>query len=325
MNMETKRILLIILVCVILIVGVVIFFIVRGKILDTKIFRYSKKINALQEINRGEKFHNIQDRFEIKKFYDNKRNYNNVQPAGIMAHYITNNMEYFSDYFKKIQENSQRFIEYNKKISAIKSMVEKEESERLKISLKEYFWRENRIFEKEKLTPTVNCFFSVQQRYSSRKGRVNLFKSGTYGFNEMYACFESISRTRLDRKTYLELATVERGELSDSLRYDIMRRDNFKCVICGASADIGARLHVDHIIPIAKGGKTVPNNLRVLCERCNIGKSDKMEAVESEKLKETANICSRCGAPMLLRKGKYGQFYGCSNYPRCKHTEQIAR
>ena len=30
--------------------------------------------------------------------------------------------------------------------------------------------------------------------------------------------------------------------------------------------------------------------------------------------------CPRCGGDLKLRKGKYGEFYGCSNYPDCKFT-----
>ena len=30
--------------------------------------------------------------------------------------------------------------------------------------------------------------------------------------------------------------------------------------------------------------------------------------------------CPRCGAPMLLRNGKNGAFWGCSNYPECRFT-----
>ena len=29
--------------------------------------------------------------------------------------------------------------------------------------------------------------------------------------------------------------------------------------------------------------------------------------------------CPRCGGDLVLREGKYGQFYGCSNYPKCKY------
>ena len=35
--------------------------------------------------------------------------------------------------------------------------------------------------------------------------------------------------------------------------------------------------------------------------------------------------CPRCGGILKLRNGKYGAFYGCSNYPRCKFTQDIQR
>ena len=34
-------------------------------------------------------------------------------------------------------------------------------------------------------------------------------------------------------------------------------------------------------------------------------------------------ICKRCGADMKLKGGKYGKFYGCSNYPKCNYTEKF--
>lgn len=69
----------------------------------------------------------------------------------------------------------------------------------------------------------------------------------------------------------------QRRLMKDSLRYDILKRDNFRCQLCGSTAQDGVRLHVDHIIPVSKGGLTEPSNLRVLCERCNMGKRDKIE------------------------------------------------
>nr|MCR5246731.1 topoisomerase DNA-binding C4 zinc finger domain-containing protein [Paludibacteraceae bacterium] len=32
-------------------------------------------------------------------------------------------------------------------------------------------------------------------------------------------------------------------------------------------------------------------------------------------------ICPSCGGSLQLRSGKYGNFYGCSNYPKCKFTK----
>ena len=65
--------------------------------------------------------------------------------------------------------------------------------------------------------------------------------------------------------------------MTDSLRYDVLRRDGFRCVLCGSAASDGIKLEVDHIVPVSKGGRTELSNLRTLCDRCNRGKSDKME------------------------------------------------
>lgn len=40
-----------------------------------------------------------------------------------------------------------------------------------------------------------------------------------------------------------------------------------------------------------------------------------------EKPVMTDKVCPKCGANLLIRTGKYGQFYACSKYPKCKHTE----
>lgn len=36
-----------------------------------------------------------------------------------------------------------------------------------------------------------------------------------------------------------------------------------------------------------------------------------------------SGICPRCGGQLILRKGQYGKFYGCSNYPSCSFTHPI--
>lgn len=60
------------------------------------------------------------------------------------------------------------------------------------------------------------------------------------------------------------------------MRFIVMQRDHFKCCACGASPakDPSVVLHVDHIIPWAKGGETTLQNLQTLCSKCNLGKSD---------------------------------------------------
>lgn len=68
-----------------------------------------------------------------------------------------------------------------------------------------------------------------------------------------------------------------RREIPLGLRFKVMYRDHFKCVLCGNNppASPGLVLHVDHILPWSKGGKTEIDNLRTLCSGCNIGRSNK--------------------------------------------------
>jgi hypothetical protein len=62
------------------------------------------------------------------------------------------------------------------------------------------------------------------------------------------------------------------------LRYRVLARDRFRCVLCGRSpaTSLTVSLHVDHIIPWSRGGRTVPENLRSLCQSCNLGKSNRV-------------------------------------------------
>lgn len=58
------------------------------------------------------------------------------------------------------------------------------------------------------------------------------------------------------------------------LRYKVLSRDRFRCSVCGRSpaTDLTCQLHVDHVVPLARGGQTLEANLRALCADCNIGK-----------------------------------------------------
>ena len=66
----------------------------------------------------------------------------------------------------------------------------------------------------------------------------------------------------------------QRSLMTKQLREQIAFRDKYTCQICGKYMPDGVGLHIDHIIPVSKGGKSVPSNLRVLCSKCNGKKSD---------------------------------------------------
>ena len=170
-----------------------------------------------------------------------------------------------------------KYNEYLNRYSELKRYITLEEAEKLKLRMKDYEKYQNRIFENGKIFKVIEFEIIIYVNYSSAKGKVKDRAYKKYGINE----YTNILHEYLDLKEQNKLfeinSRVERAKMSESLRYDILKRDNYKCQICGASAKDGAKLQVDHIIPVSKGGKTEPNNLQTLCSRCNVGKSNKLD------------------------------------------------
>lgn len=65
-------------------------------------------------------------------------------------------------------------------------------------------------------------------------------------------------------------ARVIRTERWKRVRVEVLKRDNWQCVQCGARG----QLEVDHIIPVRDGGSEYdPANLQTLCKQCHAVKT----------------------------------------------------
>ena len=69
-------------------------------------------------------------------------------------------------------------------------------------------------------------------------------------------------------------ANRKRTHIPRGLRHEVFKRDNYTCCECGATKEDGVTLHIDHIIPVSKGGTDELSNLQTLCKACNLNKSD---------------------------------------------------
>ncbi len=69
--------------------------------------------------------------------------------------------------------------------------------------------------------------------------------------------------------------TAERRRLiPTSVKLEVWKRDNGKCVQCGAEDE----LHFDHVVPYSKGGTSLTAaNVQLLCARHNLAKHDRIE------------------------------------------------
>lgn len=65
---------------------------------------------------------------------------------------------------------------------------------------------------------------------------------------------------------------MKRKSMSKSLRFEVFKRDGFRCVYCGATP-LQKALRVDHVEPVSGGGSDSPANLATACFDCNAGKA----------------------------------------------------
>lgn len=82
---------------------------------------------------------------------------------------------------------------------------------------------------------------------------------------------------------------AERKAISKKVRFEVFKRDSFKCQYCGKCAP-EVVLEIDHIHPVSKGGKNDIMNYLTACRDCNSGKSNRTLADDSVMAKQRAQL-----------------------------------
>lgn len=67
------------------------------------------------------------------------------------------------------------------------------------------------------------------------------------------------------------------------------------------------------------------NKLLELKNNSTISRAEHVGNIHNMQKKIMQGICPRCGGNLVLRNGKYGKFYGCSNFPSCRFKKNIDR
>ena len=84
-----------------------------------------------------------------------------------------------------------------------------------------------------------------------------------------YKLKEEIRQELLDRG-HLIGTEWKRPSIPRDIANAVYTRDNGRCVYCGSTENI----HIDHIIPFSRGGASSIENLQLLCQKCNLEKSN---------------------------------------------------
>lgn len=82
----------------------------------------------------------------------------------------------------------------------------------------------------------------------------------------------------------------------------------------------------ENLDEVAEGEKEWKKILKEFYEPFNKNLEEKYQAVSKKEFTEkpTEKKCPKCGAPLLIRLGRFGQFYACSKFPKCRYTESLS-
>lgn len=250
---------------------------------EQKLYDYSKNSEKIQELN---KLNSEYIKSSLLSKYEqhllNRTIYAQVNTLGALDKY-----DYEWDLWNEVWENKEDYLN----IISIFPMAKAKDLEYQR-KYNEVLYKRNKYFKSQSKNEQVYQYelkigdkirikelpievsLRIVINYTSLKGRNTDSRERIINEDKIkYYCTHEIIRKKY---VYQDDAQVERGKMNESLRYDVFKRDGFRCCICGATAQDGAKLHVDHIIPVSKGGKTVMSNLQTLCDRCNRGKSNKL-------------------------------------------------
>jgi hypothetical protein len=112
------------------------------------------------------------------------------------------------------------------------------------------------------------------------------------------------------------ISISQRGpRLTTEERIALERQQNGRCALCGRILERGAHPHVDHIVPVALGGKSVLANYQLLCADCNLGKG-RFPGWEIGIPFEPNRVTSRLRYCVLARDRGHCQEDGCIYYAR---------
>lgn len=237
----------------------------------------SQRVQTLLKLNSTIKFKNLHSKYTNHISCDTKRQFDNLNMGNYLISLINSYEILYRTIVDSISFNRNTYNTYISQSKQIQTNATEEFCKSFGFTLTKFLKYEERLFKKNLIRkPQCDVTIYCKATYTSPQGRNHYWKDCSYNYDELSAIFVHTMTLKAKRETRQYQIQLERSKMTASLRYDILKRDNFRCQICGSTANDGAKLHIDHIIPVSKGGQTVPNNLRTLCDRCNLGKSDKM-------------------------------------------------
>ena len=255
-------ILLIVIILAVVVLAICIFV----KFYKKYVLTNSEALNKLKELNEKYVFYEI-PKLEFINKYDNEIMYNEISVRDYLVYQLQFKAKEVKSSMERTRENQVNFSRYREDISSKCILGINTENVKLRFL---FLLFERNLFKKYTLRPQINYSIFVRLILTDINGKFKTTKYKIFSVEEIYDILYKLSKRNgnfyLVPEIWESICRVERGKVSNKMRFSIYKRDNYRCKKCGRRTD---DLEIDHIFPIAKGGKSTYDNLQTLCRRCN--------------------------------------------------------
>ena len=276
MTLEQK--LLIFLIIFLLVIGGVIALAITVSVTNAKyrdfVTKHSDSFKQLNIINETYCF-NAVTLYDFKHSYDNETYYGKISTKDYLIYQLANAQKKVIKSIKDAQANKELLEKYKEDIDSKCKLGVFDTSELLP-NEKKLLRTEAKMFNRAIKQPITAFSIDVYLELTKINGAHRTAKRSRYYSPEILELIKRINNKSgdfyNDQEIWNAICRVERGKVTNKMRFAIYDRDGWRCRKCGARSK---NLEIDHIVPIAKGGKTTMGNLQTLCHRCNKLKGDK--------------------------------------------------
>ncbi|WP_291788994.1 HNH endonuclease [Maribacter sp.] len=108
----------------------------------------------------------------------------------------------------------------------------------------------------------------MREYYLNNKDAINTYKRERYNSEEGKALVKAVNQERRSKKRSTSDGTVTGGFI-----IHLLKEQNYKCAISGKDISNG-NYHLDHVIPLSKGGTHTSSNIQLLQPSTNMSKKD---------------------------------------------------
>lgn len=243
---------------------------------DNFILQNSLCLKQLKEINSRYKF-NQNISFDQYHTYDNENFYDTISCEDYLIYQLQYIGKQVSAQIKNISENKKLYSNYLNEAKTV-SEFGRFSAPIKNLNLEKLIAKEKKCLRKNLLQkPTTQFVLTITLYCSTINGLIYDRKTAVFYDSDIFTLIKKLNNKNgtfyNDREIWNAICRVERGKVSNKMRFSIYERDGYRCCKCGIS-DRYANLEIDHIIPISKGGKSTYDNLQTLCHKCNVEKGD---------------------------------------------------